>query len=529
MKIEQKQLIEILWAVLPGIIACLAILYPFYLSSGEFIYLDWIGGHGTTWHLDHFFEIYTKDWLSFHAIPWLILQLPFVLLFGYGASSIFSKLFFLSMFGAASTGLYLFFKENKAMYLLAVAILCFSPYVYERTMMGQFGVVYTIMLAPLFLYFTKKYLEEPTKKNAFCSALFMSLSTLMQTHGILLHFVLFGCLIVFYLYFNKGKGKEIVFSLGYFALSYFLLNIYWIIPLLTLENAPIFSAIDSGDINFFQPRPSFTVNTFVKTALQFGAWRENGMLVAYNLIPYPLLLVALFVFIYLSAIGTVEKRTPFSYALALAAIIGFIFALGPVSPLFNFAVDNLPLFSGFRDSNKFVELITLAYAFLIPIGLLELVQKKKNLIFSIIILGIITFNYPAIGLSNQLHPNNIPLEYYQIKYSIPENEKAVYFPIGIYLTYNWSLQSGLDGRIANPIGKEPSENLITLTNPGDFGAEDPRFADLSNCASTSCLLKNNISYVVTDKCAMWISTPDWVKKNADIYNETGCLTVYKLK
>lgn len=523
MRIEQLK--EISWAVMPGVIACLIILYQFYISSGEFIYLDWRGGLVSLWKLQHFFEIAGTNWLEYKAIPLIFLQVPFVLLFGYNASAIWSKTFFLTIFISASVGLHLFFKDNKLAYLLASAILFFSPFVYERIMMGQFGVVSSIFLAPLFIYFTKNYFENPTKKNALLSALFLTIPTIIQTHALLLHFILFGVLALFYIYLNKEKRNGIIHSLFWFFLYYVVLNIYWIIPFFVLPKAPIFSAIDSDDIDFFQPKASISFNTLAKTAMQFGAWRENGMLLSYTLLPQPFLLLVLFFFIFLSALATVENRSVFNYSMLTSAIIGFIFALGPISPLFNFAVDNVPLFSGFRDSNKFVELITLAYAFLVPIGLSNIIQNRKEIVFSLAILIVVYYNYPAIGLSNQLHPNSIPLEYYQIKNEI--QSQALYLPKGIYLTYNWSLASGLDGRISNPVTKEGVPKIIVLTNKEDFGADNV-YSNISKCSDTTCLLKNNVSSVVIDKCSIYPFDVKWAKENATLIKEMGCLTVYKI-
>ncbi|VVC03415.1 Uncharacterised protein [Candidatus Bilamarchaeum dharawalense] len=515
---------EVVWAVLPGIIACFAILYPFFLSPGEFVYLDWRGTYVSLWPLEHFSDVFGQSWLTFRNIPFFLLQIPFILLFGYSASAIFSKVFFLAMFAGASAGLYLFFKEDKLKYLLAVAILCFSPFVYERIMMGQFGVVYNILMAPLFLYFTKKYFDDPNRNSAFLAAFFLTLSTLVQTHGILLHFILFGVISLFYLS-NKKHQRPVLATIPYFALFYLLLNLYWIIPLIVLPQAPIFSSIDSSDMNFFEPRDSVSSNIFLKTAAQFGSWREAGLSLSFDLIPRAIFLLALIIFIYISAIGVIEEKSQFNYGLAISAIVGFLFALGSIFPLFDFAVSFVPMFSGFRDSNKFVELVTLFYAFLLPVGLSHIVKKQKKLIFSLFIIGAIAYNYPAIGLYNQLHPISIPPEYYTIRDVLPA--QTLYLPKGIYLTYNWSLKAGMDGRIANPISKESFPKILVIPNELDFGS-NPSIYPASNCTTTSCLLQNNFSYVILDKCVLIKPNIDWVKQNAEIYKEGDCLTVYKL-
>ncbi|MFH1785869.1 MAG: hypothetical protein ABH842_05560 [Candidatus Micrarchaeota archaeon] len=516
---------EIAWAVLPGLIACFAILYQFFLSSGEFIYLDWNGGYVSLWPLEHFSDFFLQDWITVKKIPYFLIQVPFILLFGHAASGIFSKLYFLSMFACGSAGLYLFFKEDKLKYLLAVAILCFSPFVYERIMMGQFGVVFNILLAPLFLFFTKKYFDEPNRDNAILAAVFLTLSTFVQIHGIVLHFILFFVVGFFY-FLNKKNQKKIIETVPYFFGAFVLLNLYWIAAFFILPQASVFSSIDSGDIGFFSPSGSISFNVFLKTAAQFGSWREAGLLLSYNTLPYVAFVLAVVLFIYLSTLGVMEEKI-FGYGLAAAAIIGFVLALGPISPIFNFAVDFVPLFSGFRDSNKFVELITLFYAFLLPVGLGSIATKQKKFVFSLFIIGVIIYNYPIIGLANQLHPISIPEEYLNIKEMVPE--KALYLPAGTYWTYNWSRSIGLDGRVITPAKKDGYPKIIFITKESDYSWWNGEYQSLYNCKNIDCIISNNLTYVILDTCTIYKENFSWIADQAEIYKSEGCLVAYHIE
>jgi len=64
---------------------------------------------------------------------------------------------------------------------------------------------------------------------------------------------------------------------------------------------------------------------------------------------------------------------------ALIGIIGFILALGVANtytrPFFEWLWNNFSFFRGFRDSQKFVMLLCLAYAFLGGLGVNELLRE----------------------------------------------------------------------------------------------------------------------------------------------------------
>jgi len=542
---------EIAWAVLPGIIACLAILYPFFLSGGEFIYLDWGGSLVSIDQVTHFFDYAGGDWTSYRWIPYLLLQVPFLLAFGTASSAIFSKLVFLFIFAIGSVGLYLLYREygvkSKWAYLLSVAILSFSPFVYERMMMGQILVAASLFFLPISLYFAKRFADSPSFKAAFPLALSLSFLNLS-----LQGFVLNTCMVVLFLFVNhlfldkRARRKNWT---PYLQLAgvFLAANLLWLIPYFVLPQNPIFSSIDQSHLSFFSPQSSAGFNTAVKSALMYGSWREVGVLRAFKELPtaftygFIALLFCLSIYAWLK-----QPRNPLFITLAVGWVIGLVFATGISHPwtngVFEFFYNHVPMFSGFRDSNKFVELVVVAYAVLAPLGIYlglgEKVfsQKKSNphyLLATVAILLVlaatVAYNYPALGLSGQLHPISYPPEYLSIPSMIPDGEKALAVPSGIYHSYTWSLAAGLDGRVGNPSGGF-SWIVVTASSPQDFGGTlSGGVYDCINAQNASCLVSNGVDYALVDYCSISGIDRTWVTNTATIEKEEGCLKLFRLK
>lgn len=541
---------EVAWATLPGIIACLAILYPFFLSSGEFIYLDWSGTLVGTDQITHFFEYSMDNWISFRWILLYLVQVPFILAFGVASSAIFSKLLFLSIFAMCSAGLYLLYRQykikSKAAYLLSVAIMAFSPFVYERIMMGQFMIAASLFCLPIILYLAKRFTDSPSFARAWPLALFLTVLN-YSLQG----FALNTCVVALFLLLNhvlSGREKSRQLFAQYLPLAgiFVVLNLVWIIPGLLLPQNQFFSSIDSSQLAFFSMQQSAGFNTAVKSAMMVGSWREMGVIRAYKSLPTVFTFGFIALLFCLSIYALLKQpKNPLFVTLAACWVVGLVFATGISHPwtsgIFEFFYDHVPLFSGFRDSNKFVELITSAYAILAPIGLYlafggKTFEEKRtsaghlaaSAAFLALLVAVIAYNYPAIGLSNQVHPTSYPAEYQNLPSMIPQGQKAVLIPTGMYYTYNWSYAAGMDGRVSNPSARFPWLIIWTPTPLDIAGSLHGGVYDCINSLNATCLVQNNVNYVLVDSCTIFKADNSWATNRSTVEKEAGCLKLYKL-
>ena len=535
---------EILWAVLPGIIACLAILHPFFFSAGEFIYLDWSGTSIDMTPFTNFMDVYGQDGAGFRWIPFLLPQLPFVLLLGQGASAMFSRIFFLFIFILGSTGLFMFFREKpRAIYLLSAAIMFFSPFVYERIMMGQFLMVLSLASLPITLYFAKKFLATPALSSAWQPVLCLTLLNL-QIQGLVMNALLVGGYFALHALFCTRREK-LAIPYMQFAAMFLLFNAYWIAPYFALPKPALLSSIDPSHAEFFTPKASIGMNTLFKSAAMYGSWRESSMKLAYNYPPADFIpkevwrwaaIAFVAVLMCLSAFAVLQNpKNPLHLALAFGWIAGVLVATGISHPWTGWAFDwlfqNVQFFVGFRDSNKWAELVVCAYALLAPAGAHMLAGKRKLgwILPALLIVFAIACNYVAIGLAGQLMPGTYPQEYMEISSLAAQNGTTIYLPWSVYNSYTWSLAFGLDGRIANPAGKFGQGKIQMGVSPLDFSSTMLSSENYTKCLaaqSIPCLKNEGVSRIIVDRCFLGNGIYGWVAANRTALKSSGCLSVY---
>ena len=303
------------------------------------------------------------------------------------------------------------------------------------------------------------------------------------------------------------------------------------------------SFITEEHIEFFAPKASIDFNTAVKAAGMFGFWREASYVTIYKIIPFPIFIILIGILIFFTINGYLylraTKKREANFFLTIG-ILGLILALGITSPLskiiFDFLFNHIPFFSGFRDTHKFVSLLVIGYAYLGSLGFKELLSTKKRILKnSLIILTfsfLIFYNYPQLGLHYQLQPLSYPESYDRTNAFLTEQNITgyiIYLPWYDYLTYNWSLKAGLDGRLGNPINSLIKPRVIT--NPGPFGRQTNLTLSIEACLelnNTSCLEDINVQYVIKDYCFL---NPNHLNPYNFIENsiyKDSCIEIHKL-
>ena len=526
-------------------------LYPFLLTiSSSFNYLDW-----QTYETFNFIKYIFSLWKTnaiFNPAPLYI----FVYYLSSLTSGYSNTLYFLLLFTLGGFWFYKNYEENDKLGLAALygILLVFNPFVYERIMMGQWGVVASTVLLPIFLYYMFKYFKEPTNHNLIQLVIGFMVSSIHQIHffvinlGLLiLYFLLRQCSLLTELKQDKEKLKSEVTTFGKVLLILFIVNLYWIIPYIYIKlsgSQNIIDTIDYSHLQFFTSRPSSGDNTLFLNSAMYGSWREKSMILAKDHLPDYVFIMIFFVFIYLMVRGFLtDPENLENRFLIIMWIVGLLLATGISHPwtknFFVWLFENIHLFSGFRDSNKFVALVVVSYAILGAKGLKDVLDDKKNkvkgIILTLVLAMIIVYNYPQIGLHNQLHPISYPKCYSNLNAylnTLPEDAKIIYLPWHIYITYNWSIPAGIDGRISNPINRVVDRYIITGAHPTDFGILTGEAVEIDECIKTEsvdCLREKHVNYVIFDKTAMipMRQVYGWIT-NQTISYEDECVIVYLL-
>jgi hypothetical protein len=266
------------------------------------------------------------------AVQKLILFAPFFLA-GYGAHQL----------AARRVGL------PAALYML-------SPFAYVRGVAGQTGVLWAYALAPWFLLAWLRALDG--SRRAFAAAALLAFATgVFQAHGLVLLAILVAILALARLVRDRAGWRAHLGRPALLAGALLLLNAAWIVPVLLAPHTTL-DDIGPADRAYFQTSASGMPSVGVAALTLQGFWRPG-----YES-PFPslALLVVPAALLLLSVHGLRARRDDASVSLAIAGVLGFALAVGSSSPLGTAAWDHVPLLKGFRDSQKFLALLALAYA-----------------------------------------------------------------------------------------------------------------------------------------------------------------------
>lgn len=426
---------------------------------------------------------------------------------------------------------------NRIWRLMFALLYFFNPFVYSRIMIGQLGIVIAYLLIPAYFFYLFRMFDEDFEfqdilKVVIAFTIIGTLSPQFFVFNFL--FFLVGSF-WFYFYKNEFEVKRYLKILGIFVLLLIGLNAYW---LQGFFSNPILNEFDLEHESFFAPKASIGISAVAKIMGMWGFWREAGYLTSYRILPIWSWYALTFILAVLMIIGyylTADRKARFFYTLFW---IGLILGVGASHPfigkLFDALFNYLPLFNGFRDSHKFAALIALAYAYLIPAGVIGIARRAgrvwKVVLGICFVVLILVYTFPLIGLWGQAKNIEYPDSYYDADRFLLEQQKIeghiIYLPWQSYLTYSWSRNSSSDGRISVPTSEVFSVHVIE--GPDEWGGKSGLVQSIGRCLDSKeikCLEREGVRYVLHDKCAYYEGY-GWFNDNKVF--ESECIDIYEL-
>lgn len=368
-----------------------------------------------------------------------------------------------------------------------------NPFVYARFMAGQWGVLVAYALLPLAIGAFLKLLQDGGWKNVILISVLATFVGIVSVQGYFLLFL--ACFIILLIkLINERRNRSTVLNiLKWSAIAagvFFILNVYWLVPLFTTKGT-ILTQFSQADLFSFAPQNTSNLGIAFNIASMYGFWR-NAYTYAKDLLPFWWLL---FIFIlFLAIYGFISKISSASRAsnselrmevtpppdrkklqstepwlvisFALIGIIGFILALGVANtytrPFFEWLWDNFSFFRGFRDSQKFVMLLCLAYAFLGGLGVNELLRglrkQTKQLprigMTALICIALLTpaaYSFTEFGFHGQLGVTDYPQQWYDVNNYLNQDKddfNVLFLPWHMYMDFGWLPNK--DKRLGNP-------------------------------------------------------------------------------
>jgi|Deesub1362A_J573_1020465.scaffolds.fasta_scaffold02594_7 hypothetical protein len=364
--------------------------------------------------------------------------------------------------------------ESKTARLYAGLLYMLNPYTYIRTIVGHWFILFAYSVLPLAVKYFIDVLDRKDRKSIIKAVLVTSLVA-FNSHTLFIAFLTFSIIFIFKLY--KEKSISIIRPVSSAFVLFFILNTYWLIPLITAQRETILTQISTEDLTVFAPRIE-SFSALFTLASMHGFWRP-GYIYAKDFLPFwQLLFVSI---LFLAVHGFIsyykhEKLGIYVKAFAVIWFIGLILAAGIRSPFaeqFRFLFDHIPLMRGMRDTHKFVTMLALSYSYLGALGLAEIEKTledkkpiiKKAVIFAILLIPLIYSFTFFNGFAGQIKPTDYPKDWYEVNEFLNGDKndfKVLFFPWHQYMDFHWIPNK--DKRIANPAPHFFDKDVISAKN-----------------------------------------------------------------
>jgi len=501
-------------------------------------------------------------WTSVGFYFWTVIKgLSFLI-----SVDLLEKLFLTGVFGVILFGGYKIaqsFSKNKIILFLGSVFVLFNPFVYDRLMYGQAGIVlafgfFLVMLGYLF----KFYFNQLNKRELFLASVFTGLTILFAPHFVFfvgLTYFVFGILIFLKLFSEKRK-KDLLKVSQYLLLGVLivvLINFNWLLGVVTgssqMERS-VKETITEQDLEVFKTRGENNLEVIENVFLMSGFWgieqfryeplqniKENWGRSFYFLLP---LIILGLIYNFKD-----KGKRRLNIGLILIYLVAFVLALGIALPitakitlwLFN----NVPFYKGLREPQKWVAVLVAVYEILLVCGLTVLSKKKivvKNkelLAFLLTFVIILQAPLMVLGGAGQIRPIEYPKDWYEVDKLIVQEtncgSKILFVPWHLYMHFKW-----VGNIIANPAEKFFKCPVIYGKNM-EFGgifshSTDPDEREVEkwalNVGRTNLLEENkfNISYIILAKEVDWQNYL-WLSShpNVEFIKETENLILYRTK
>ncbi|MFA5155462.1 MAG: hypothetical protein WC453_03430 [Patescibacteria group bacterium] len=345
----------------------------------------------------------------------------------------------------------------------------FNPFVYDRALYGQFGV----LLSYGFLLFAlaKLLAVGPNLdfKYIWQSAIFSALAIMFSAHFV---FLLLPFYILFFinLYSRRGEikakngGQKLLVSLLLSVAIVLVLNANWLIALAIRHSslaAFVGQGITNHDLIVFQTAGKTSWGALSNVLMMSGFWGKDQFRYA-DLTDVAgwqrsfLFLAPIIIYgIYLSFWKRSRPEKMFSAGLLFVFALAVVLALGIKTPATRgfslFLYDHLPFYKGLREPQKWVAVIIPIYLYYLTIGAARLRQFKiiaaNRMVAGFILGAVIVMQTPSLlwGFNRQVVPTLYPDDWYQVdKFLVNRSaqsddcsDRILFLPWHLYMSFNW--------------------------------------------------------------------------------------------
>jgi hypothetical protein len=432
-------------------------------------------------------------WLLHFALPADVIQkiilFTILLLSGVGMHSLLQSLNMKEKVGPDMWRLALYF--GGIFYMI-------NPFTYSRFMVGQWLFLLGYAMVPFFVKALLKFFASPSHKTTVpLVAWSLAIITVSVHHIAILALIAFlvPLFASIFRYWRKGHVKRYLAWSGATLGALAVLCSYWLVPAL-LGNGAIGSVIasrSSADFSAFATGGGGALGAVGEVIRLQGFWAESRQLytLPQDMIPaWGVLFLIAWVIVIVGA-SKAWKASRLLVALAATSILlGIVLA---ATPLVAWVSHIVPFASGYREPDKFANLIAFGYAMLGTLGVAftakwatKRFNEMSGQVVIIICLLLPLAITPAMlwGFGGQLSPKQYPAGWYAMNQKLnglPGAKRVLFLPWHQYMAFDFS------GRIiATPAEKFFTVPVVASDNP-EFGDVTPTIPNKEKSGITAAL------------------------------------------
>jgi hypothetical protein len=339
-----------------------------------------------------------------------------------------------------------------------------NPFVYDRFMAGQYGVVLGYALLPWFCGAVLRFGQAPSQKRAVVVGLLVTVMSIVSIHS--LGFVVVVSVVGAIAW--RQRWRELL-QAGWPAVAVFLVaSAYWMVPTL-LGQGRIAASLDtftSSGRESFATTGANMIGQVGSVLGLMGFWQEGRSLFILPEDAVPAWQLIQLVVLLLIGMGVWRAwKAQRRYTIG-AVVIGTVAIMLGTGVGGDWIAGHVPFFAGYREPQKFVALLALAYAFFMTHASAWLMTKFSSVRPVTAGLVIIVCAYtPTMlwGFYGQLHPVTYPRDWAMMNTLLqeqPDKSKVLFLPWHLYMNY------GFAGRIiASPAPAYFDRPMIVSDDP----------------------------------------------------------------
>lgn len=345
-----------------------------------------------------------------------------------------------------------------------------NPFVYSRLMAGQYLVVFGYALMPWFIAALWRFLRAPDWRRAVRVAVWAVAISIVSIHSIFFMGLVMLASVVSFVVARRGRlaWRPLLLGAGIGLGLWLVASSYWIVPLVTghSQTAQLVGRFDQRYVDAFKTVGDKPYGVVFNASSMYGFWLDPRGFYVLPKSRVPVWPVLAVVIIGLAAAGVATARRRFEvWALAAVALVALALGIGdawgPLSGIYNWFVASVLLFKGYREPQKFIGLVVLAYAFLGALGadaglrwLQRLFVGRGRIIAESIVpalLIVLPLAYtPSMlwGFGGQIVPTDYPADWYGLNRQLNADKsqfKVLFLPWHQYTAFGFTTNI-----IANP-------------------------------------------------------------------------------